>query len=149
MAIAIKSNNLQPRVNFMSRGSFIQKMKNYFNILILFLVFSCKTDINKNLSDIKIDPVIFKLDTLEIGKSITHDILIENNSSIPLEILGIQPSCNCTVIDDDMFIIPSNSKYNLKIDYLPTERGFHQESIVIKSNTDPPFHIIKIQSYVK
>jgi hypothetical protein len=84
---------------------------------------------------------------LRLGESYNIDIVIKNPSNRNLKILGIKPSCNCTIAQKK-FQISKKSVDTLKIIYEPTELGNHIENITIKSNTIPPFNNISIHSDV-
>ena len=60
--------------------------------------------------------------TLDMGtvfapKKIPFDIVLQNTSSQPEKIVDIKPSCGCTMIKDDNFIIPPFSDHTVPILY--------------------------------
>src|SRR5437870_3299398 len=43
------------------------------------------------------------------GEKVTHDFLIKNDGTVPLEITEVRPACGCTVADFDKKIAPGQS----------------------------------------
>ncbi|MEZ4803073.1 MAG: DUF1573 domain-containing protein [Gelidibacter sp.] len=121
-------------------------MKRFCYFLILIIIISCKKKFE--YSEIEINPQTVLIENAKINQTIKINIALKNKSSNDLKILGIKPSCNCTIPQNNEFIISKYSSDTLKINYTPTELGKHLENITIKSNTNPPFTNIKIEAFV-
>jgi len=112
-------------------------------ILISFL--SCKEKIN----NITFDRREIQLDTIGLNRTINEWIIIKNNSSEEILIKGIKSSCGCTVIKKSNRIIPKKGIDSILIQYTSSHKGAIEESIVVNSNTDNKFDVIRIKGFVK
>ena len=83
-----------------------------------------------------------------MNELIEVSIKLKNTGNSELRILSIQPSCSCTIAKETEFVIPPQDEHTLTIDYHPSELGNHVENIVIKANTNPPFHTLTLNSNV-
>lgn len=121
-------------------------MNKVLSLFCLIFLFSCQK--STKLSEIEIQTKEIYVNNVKINQQENLTVSIKNPSSNDLIIYGIQPSCSCTVLQQEEFIISANQSYMLNIDYNPKELGRQEETIVLKANTDPPFHTIKIKALV-
>lgn len=99
-------------------------------------------------ADISIIPKNNFIGKIQLNTTYNLDVIINNPSETNLHIMGVVPSCQCTITEEKTFIIPKKSMDTLRIVYKPTKLGMHTETITIKSNTDPPFNTFLIQAEV-
>ncbi|WP_353078240.1 DUF1573 domain-containing protein [Flavobacterium sp.] len=120
------------------------KKYKYLTIFISFLFFSCNEKI-----------LTIEKNEINIGKLRTNEkkeinIQINNESNTSINILKIQPSCKC-IINNNLKTtktLKPNDVFELKITYKSEEKGDFNETIVIYSDSEKPFEIIKIKSSV-
>lgn len=118
-------------------------------MLSITIFIGCKKN-NISLSEIK-----FKEDHIELGKVNISDtlkfyVVIENTSENEiLQILGVEPSCDCTILSKGVSEISPKSSNSLKVYFNANKLGYQNQSIVIKSNTYPPFNNVTISATVE
>lgn len=117
-------------------------------ISVYFLLTFASCDSKIKYSEISFSSKQIDAGKVELGKSYSIDLIIKNPSNSTLKILGIKPSCDCTITKKEIFIILKKNVDTINIIYKPTSIGKHTETITIKSNTKPPFSNILITSEV-
>ncbi len=117
-------------------------------ILTLFtsiFLYSCQTT---TISSLTISPDQINIKDAKINELVEVSVKLKNTGKNELRILGIQPSCSCTIAKETEFVISPQDEHILTIDYHPNELGNYLENIVIKANTNPPFHTLTLNSNV-
>ncbi|WP_290700936.1 DUF1573 domain-containing protein [Lacinutrix sp.] len=121
---------------------------NKFKILILILIISsCNS--NNGVSNIEIDNQNIELGLLKIGDTINKSIFINSIGKNEFKIDSIGVSCGCTLVKYDKSPIPKDQSAEIKIRFIPNEKGKFNKSIVVEGNSDPPFNVFYLKGEVK
>jgi Protein of unknown function (DUF1573) len=89
-----------------------------------------------------------QLGTIRLQDTAKCVFKLKNTSEIPLEILGIEPSCGCTTTALTQKKIAFGEAVTLEVFFTPEEQGAFKKTIVIKANTEPPFTVLSLAGNV-
>jgi len=122
------------------------------NIIVLIVIFAtslyaCK-DENKQPSIIEIGEKEFNFGEISMNDSIQHTFVIKNTSDIPLQITKVGTSCGCTTSEYTKKEVLKNELAMIDVVFKPNKIGLTDKSIVVESNTDPPFNVFYIKGNV-
>lgn len=93
----------------------------------------------------------FEFGTIKMGDSILHDFSIKNIGKSPLIIENVNSSCGCTLVEWSANpILPGNSG-QIKVMFKSDQNtlGNVKKSVVIRTNTDPIFHVLYLSGEVE
>lgn len=122
-------------------------MKKKFAVLgTVALLLSCKNEIPKPIMVLETETVL--LDTLTVNTETEHNILIRNEGNANLEIQKIESSCGCTIGKINDSILKPNTSTQFSFLVTPEYTGDFSKNMVIRSNDEKVFHIIKIKGFV-
>lgn len=126
-------------------------MKNKLLVLFtisLLIMWSC----SKTEGIAKVAPVKdYVFDTISINDTVTHVFDIKNISEENLIISKVGTSCGCTAaVISDSVVRPNNSA-QVKVEFIARKEktGDIKNSIVLRTNTEPPFTVFYIKGFVK
>ncbi len=131
--------------------------KNCFTVIIssllLFSFCSCKKDTNK-VAKIEIPATIeilkkeYNFGEITMTDSIVVSFYIKNISDIPLLITKVGTSCGCTTSEYTKDEVMKNENATINVVFKPNDTGFTEKSIVVESNTEPPFNVFYLKGQV-
>ncbi|MCR5861886.1 DUF1573 domain-containing protein [Flavobacterium sp. J372] len=117
--------------------------------LIIFLICSCS---KKEKGTARVKPVKdFVFDTISINDTMTHVFDVKNISDEDLIISKVGTSCGCTAaVISDSVVRPNNSA-QVRVEFIARKEktGDIKNSIVLRTNTEPPFTVFYIKGFVK
>lgn len=116
--------------------------------MILFFVYSC----TKKEGIAKAAPVKdYVFDTISINDTVNHVFDVKNISDDDLIISKVGTSCGCTaaVISDS--IVRPNDSAQVRVEFIARKEktGDIKNSVVLRTNTEPPFTVFYIKGFVK
>lgn len=125
----------------------INKLKkfNYISLIVFALFFVNCNDKNQNTKITILNPEI-SLGNIPIDKHKKFYIRVKNVGNTDLKISNIQPSCKCIVQGNKKMVIKPAMTDSIGLKLNANSYGNFEESVVIISNTNPKFSIIKIHS---
>lgn len=120
----------------------------YLSVVVLFAIISSCTNPN---SEQRNAVFITSADTIDFGTivypdSIEKEITISNIGNDTLKLSKFIASCGCTIPKISDTAILSNSSTKLRVMFKPNENdsGKFSKSIVIRTNCEDPFKIIRL-----
>ena len=116
-------------------------------LLFILIVSSCQP--NNVITNVELDSQNIELGLLSIGDTINKSIFINNIGKNELKIDSVGVSCGCTLVEYDKLPISQNESAEIKIRFIPNEKGKFNKSIVVEGNTNPPFNIFYLKGEVK
>ncbi len=116
-------------------------------LVCLLLLCSCKEK-NKETPIVEIEEKVFNFGEISMNDSIQHTFIIKNTSDIPLKITEVGASCGCTTSNYTKGEILKNENATIEVLFKPNNTGLTEKSIVVETNTDPPFNVFYIKGNV-
>lgn len=114
-----------------------------------------KVDVNGDIDTTQIGSILFEEPTfdfgdIELGSVKTHTFTFKSMGPKPLVIISAESSCGCTVPSfDKKPILPGNTGIiNIKFDTNNRSVGQTEKTVIVKSNTLPNIHKLKIKANV-
>ena len=84
-----------------------------------------------------VEPKIFQVGEILEMQNIEHTFMIKNTGNAELQILGVKPSCGCSVADFDKVVAPGQEgKVHIKIEGKKIGAGPFDKTFAVKTN-DP------------
>lgn len=127
-----------------------KKIKIYIGCFLIGLT-SCSQMENRR-PKLQIDEPEYNLGKLKIGDSLTHSFMIKNTGVLDLKVLDAKSSCGCTVVDlKDSLVLKPNDTSSIKVKFIGKEwqkDSTITNTIVLRTNTDSIFHVLKLVSTV-
>lgn len=133
-------------------------MKKHICIPILFLLFilnSCskvkeiKNTLDPRNSKIKTIENEFDFGEISIKDTLIHTFLIKNISKNELTLVNVESNCDCTTSNFTKNAVKENDTARIKMQFIPSKKGYIEKSIVIEANTSPPYTVLTIKGNVK
>ncbi|HQS56633.1 MAG TPA: DUF1573 domain-containing protein [Sediminibacterium sp.] len=117
--------------------------------ILLSLVFISCSRHNKQLKPIlSVNQISKNLGKISFDSSTKIDFTIYNNGNGPLIIDTVTVSCECTVPSFITKAILPNDSAILSVTYKPTNSGEFNKAIILRSNIDSIFTILKFYGQV-
>lgn len=126
---------------------------NRFHAILLLLVFtslqSCKNSTETpKVAIIEIIDKEFGFGQISMKDSTSFTFTIKNKSEIPFKISKVGTSCGCTTTEYTKDEVSINEFAIVELLFKPNQIGHIEKSIVVESNTDPPFNVFYIKGDV-
>lgn len=120
-------------------------------LLIFITTFGCnRTEPNDQFIEIEIQEREFDFGTVHLNDTIYKDFSINNISKKNLYIKNIRTSCNCSKVGIlDSIALPGET-IDIKIQFIARTSlvGDISNTIVVETNTNPPFNIFKLNGFI-
>lgn len=125
----------------------LKKLKNfnYLTLILFILCFINCQDKNQNTKITIHNPEI-SLGNIPFQKYKKFYIRVKNDGNADLKISNIQPSCKCIVQGIKKMVIKPAMTDSIALKLNANSYGNFEESVVIISNTNPKFNVVKIHS---
>lgn len=124
-------------------------MNKYFNTIIVILLFflnSCSRD--KNITQVEIQQKEFDFGQISLSDSLEVSFSIKNVSKNHLKVNKVGTSCGCTTTKYTKGNILKNETATINVLFKPNQIGHIEKSVVVETNTDPPYHVFYIKGSV-
>lgn len=134
-----------PRHIFMPISFMPDITDNYYNFLKRFFM---NIHSQKECARIKISNSICNLGDVFLNKTAVTKVEITNISAVPLVIVNINASCDCTVVEWNKAVVNEGEKLGISIKFLAKNMGPFSKRIVIISNALNSPHIVTLKGRV-
>jgi Protein of unknown function (DUF1573) len=116
----------------------------FIYIFISIAIASC---VGKEKSPPKLDVKnhLLELGTINFDSTYQLEYIVRNSGDIDLIIDTITSSCGCSTPHLSKQIISANDTALVKVTYKPVEKGIFDKSLVIKSNSDSIFSVLRFR----
>ena len=121
-------------------------MRTILLCLILLICTSCNKQ--KELAKIEIKNKNYDFGEISMSDSLTFVFSIKNISETSLKISKVGTSCGCTTTEYTKEPVKIGETATIDMLFKPNEIGYVEKSIVVESNTDPPFNVFYIKGIV-
>ena len=99
----------------------------------------------KNTETIDWKSKMLDLGTLETGKKIEASFEFVNNTSEPVVLTNVKPSCGCTGVEYRKEAINPGEKAEISVSYTPKKAGVFQKSITVSTSVDSNPIVLKFK----
>lgn len=113
-----------------------------------FILLSCSTD-NKKYPKVLVREQVKNIGTISINDTTKINFRIYNIGNALLKIDSVSASCECTIPNFVKRNIEPNDSADLTVSFAPLAGGEFEKAIVLKSNIDSVFTILKFYGMVK
>ncbi|NNL16634.1 MAG: DUF1573 domain-containing protein [Flavobacteriaceae bacterium] len=119
-------------------------------ITLISLTFFISCDYGtKKIAKSEISDKEYDFGEISISDSIVHSFFIKNSSTTPLKIYEVASSCGCTTTNFTKTNIGLNEHASIQVVFKPDRKGYIEKSIIVETNTDPPFNVFYLKGIVK
>jgi len=120
----------------------------FIGLFIAIVVYACNSNQN-GLAKTEIQNKEHSFGKIGLNDSIVHTFYLKNVSNIPLTITKVGTSCGCTTTNYTQGEIGENETASIEVLFKPEQTGIIDKSIVVETNTDPPFNVFYLKGEVK
>lgn len=124
----------------------MKKLIGITGIIVAFITFSAMTFLS---SEIKFNKETHDFGNIPHNKPATFEFIFSNTGSSPIVLLGVLPSCGCSVADFPKDPITPGSTGRIKVTYNADVKGPFTKSFTVKSNTKTPIKSLTIKGNVE
>ncbi|TDO28134.1 DUF1573 domain-containing protein [Sediminibacterium goheungense] len=117
--------------------------------ILLFISLGACTVENKKSPKVLVKEQVKNIGTISISDTTKVDFRIYNVGGAILKIDSVSASCECTVPNFVKRNIAPNDSADLTVSFAPLAGGDFEKAIVLKSNIDSVFTILKFRGTVK
>jgi hypothetical protein len=86
---------------------------------------------------------------VSLGDTLSHTFVVKNIGSNILTLKNVLPSCKCVIVEKFKKDIPEKDSVKIKIQFIVEDKGLFEKTVVVESNTAPPFHVVRLNGFVK
>lgn len=115
---------------------------------IAYFLFACDSS-KKQIAKVQTATKELNFGEITMSDSIVHNFYLKNVSNMPLKISEVGTSCGCTTTSYTRGEIGQNETASVEVLFIPEQIGIIDKSIVVETNTDPPFSVFYIKGEVK
>ena len=91
----------------------------------------------------------FNLKTININHTLTHIFSAKNIGNKALTIKFAESNCDCTIIDYAQKSIQKGDEAEIKVQFVPKNKGNIERNIVFEANTIPSYTVLSLAGEVK
>lgn len=103
-------------------------------VVLAVLVFSgCEEKLSESVLEVEND--FIDLGEVHTGKQVFGSIILSNHGDMGVKLLSTHSDCQCTVLEPGFVSVAPNESKKLEFSFTPNFPGFHQQKILIETNS--------------